>query len=113
MKIAVISRKNGSVKKKRKKRRKEIGWSTSYQGETVNLEWEGKQWRGTVSWIRKGWVTILEMWVIVEYVRLSPAACESSVDDTESDFLAVKNTRRDYRRAFPDTSTGMNGSPYF
>lgn len=89
-----------SVREKKKKEEK-LG-EARHTGEGQSIS-DGEANNGIVVSVERGWVTLLEMWVIVEYVRLPPAACKSSVDDMKPDFLAVKNTRRDYRRAFRES----------
>jgi len=97
MKIAVISRKNGRMSEKRKKRR-EIGWSTSCQGGIVDFGRGGKQWRGILSWVRKRVSytpgNVSHCWIC----KVSAGGLQ--IVDRRSDFLAVKSIRRNYRFTF-------------
>jgi len=93
----VISRKNGRMSEKRKKRR-EIGWNTSYQGGIVDFGRGGKQWRGILSWVRKrvsySLGNVSHCWIC------KASAGGLQIVDRRSDFLAVKSIRRNYRFTF-------------
>jgi len=83
---------------RRGKKRREIGWSTSYQGGIVDFGRGGKQWRSILSWVRKRVSytpgNVSHCWIC------KASAGGLQIVDRRSDFLAVKSIRRNYRFTF-------------